>query len=164
MNRNSKLRAAKLPVGRRVCSLRFSGEEGNALVETAIVLPLFLAVVLGIGWFGYVFWEYQTLTYATGVGARQAQQLLDSGSTDPCLDTFNAIKGAAAGLNSSNIGLTLTMNGNSPITGTTCSGKQTQLASQASVTVTTTYPYILPLYGFSSANQTLSVTVTELEY
>lgn len=47
-------------------------ERGQALVEFALVLPLFLLLLLGIVQFGTVFRDYIALTDATRVGARQA--------------------------------------------------------------------------------------------
>ncbi|WP_138414200.1 TadE/TadG family type IV pilus assembly protein [Sinomonas gamaensis] len=45
-------------------------ERGAAAVEFALVLPVLLALVLGIIDFGRVFNAQQTLTYATRAGAR----------------------------------------------------------------------------------------------
>jgi Flp pilus assembly protein TadG len=47
-------------------------QRGQALVEFALVLPLFLLLLLGIVQFGTVFRDYIALTDATRVGARQA--------------------------------------------------------------------------------------------
>jgi Flp pilus assembly protein TadG len=49
-----------------------SREEGQALVEFIIVLPVLLLIVLGIIQFGNVFRDYIALTDAVRVGARQA--------------------------------------------------------------------------------------------
>jgi Flp pilus assembly protein TadG len=46
--------------------------KGQALVETAIVLPLLLLLVFGIVQFGILFRDYLALTDAVGAGARQA--------------------------------------------------------------------------------------------
>jgi Flp pilus assembly protein TadG len=59
-------------------------ESGQALVEFAIVLPLLIAVVLGIVQFGIAYNNYVTLTNATRVGARKAavsRFLGDSGAS-----------------------------------------------------------------------------------
>jgi Flp pilus assembly protein TadG len=47
-------------------------EDGQAVVEFALVLPLLLLILLGIVQFGSVFRDYIALTDATRVGARQA--------------------------------------------------------------------------------------------
>jgi Flp pilus assembly protein TadG len=51
---------------------RTERERGQALIEFALVLPLFLLLLLGIVQFGTVFRDYIALTDATRVGARQA--------------------------------------------------------------------------------------------
>jgi len=55
---------------RRVTRLR--NEEGQGIVEFAFVLPMLLALILGIVQFGIVFNNYLTLNDATRVGARKA--------------------------------------------------------------------------------------------
>ena len=144
--------------------LRLGGEEGNAIVEIALILPVFLAFVTGIGSFAIALGNQITLIQATGSGGQYLQQLRNS-TTDPCKDTITAIENAAPNLASANITLTLTMNGNTPITGSSCSGKETQLVEGATVTVGTKYPCVLSVYGvkFASSCQ-LSAQVTEYEY
>jgi Flp pilus assembly protein TadG len=51
---------------------RTERERGQALIEFALVLPLFLLLLLGIVQMGTVFRDYVALTDATRVGARQA--------------------------------------------------------------------------------------------
>ncbi|MDR3754468.1 MAG: TadE/TadG family type IV pilus assembly protein [Terracidiphilus sp.] len=139
-------------------------DDGNALVEMALVLPVFLAFVTGIGSFAIALGNQITLIQATGSGGQYLQQLRNS-TTDPCKDTITAIENAAPNLAPGSIGLTLTLNGNSPITGASCSGKQTQLIEGATVTVATTYPCTLSVYGVKFANScNLSAQVTEYEY
>lgn len=142
---------------------RFKREEGNALVELALVLPVFLAVVTGILSFGVFYSNQLTLVQATGAGGQYLAQLRSS-TTDPCADTMTAIKNAAPSLNSSNIGLKLTLNGTA-VSGTTCSGYESYLTEGAAVTVATTYPCNLSVYGvkFASSCQ-LAAQVTEYEY
>ena len=55
---------------RRVTRLR--NEEGQGIVEFAFVLPMLLALILGIVQFGIVFNNYLTLNDGTRVGARKA--------------------------------------------------------------------------------------------
>lgn len=47
-------------------------EDGQAVVEFALVMPLLLLLLLGIIQFGSIFRDYIALTDATRVGARQA--------------------------------------------------------------------------------------------
>jgi len=143
---------------------RIRREEGNILVEIALLLPVFLALVTGIGSFGVAFSNQLTLTYANDEGAR-ALQRLSSGSADPCQAVFTTIQSAAPSLNASNIGLTLTIEG-TPTTGTSCTGQssafQTALDNQDSVIVSSTYPCNLSVYGIKFAGSCqLSARVTE---
>jgi Flp pilus assembly protein TadG len=140
------------------------GEEGNSLVEIALVLPLFLAIITGIGSFAIALGNQITLIQATGSGGQYLQEIR-SITSDPCKDTITAIQNAAPGLAAANIGLTLTMNGNAPITGSSCSGKQSELVEGGAVTVATTYPCSLSVYGIKFTNTCqLTAAVTEYEY
>ena len=151
-------------VHRRRRALCFRGEEGNALVEIALVLPAFLAILMGIFSLGMMLSNQLTLNQATGAGGQSLARMRTS-TTDPCKDTFTAITNASPSLASANIGLTLTMNGNTPITATTCSGDQSELVQGSAVTVSTTYPCKLSVYGvkFASSCQ-ITAQVTEYEY
>lgn len=51
---------------------RLGGEEAAQLVEFALVLPMLLLVVLGIGEFGFIFQRYEVVTNAAREGARMA--------------------------------------------------------------------------------------------
>jgi Flp pilus assembly protein TadG len=161
--RGSKNRRADLPVQRPKRGVRFRGEDGNALVEVAMVLPVFLAFVTGIGSFGITLGNQLTLIQATGAGGQYLQQIRTN-TTDPCKDTLTAIKNSSPSLNSANIGLTLTMNGTA-VTATSCSGDQSYLVEGAPVSVATTYPCTLSVYGIHFANSCqLQAQVTEYEY
>ena len=56
---------------RRICK-RLGGEQGTALLETAMTLPLLLLVSVGIFEFGRAFQTWQVLTNAAREGARLA--------------------------------------------------------------------------------------------
>ena len=56
---------------RRICK-RLVGEQGTALLETAMTLPLLLIVSVGIFEFGRAFQTWQVLTNAAREGARFA--------------------------------------------------------------------------------------------
>ena len=147
---------------RRVFHL--GADDGNALVEMAMVLPVFLAFVTGIGSFAVALGNQITLIQATDSGGRYLQQLRN-GTTDPCQDTITAIENAAPNLAPGSIGLTLTVGNNTPITGSSCSGKQTQLVEGATVTIATTYPCTLAVYGVKFAKSCqLTAQVAEYEY
>ena len=139
------------------------GSQGSVLVEIALVLPMLLAVLTAICAFGVAFNNALSLTSAVGLGAQQLQ-LIRTTTSDPCADTLSAIKAAAPSLQGSSINLSITMNGTT-VTGSSCSGDQSDLVAGGPVTVSATYACALPIYGttFSKACQ-LSAKVTEYEY
>ena len=73
---------------------RLRNSEGGALVEMALVLPVFMLVMTGIFSIGTAYSNQLTLTQAVGSGAQYLQQIRTS-TTDPCSDTFTTIKNAA---------------------------------------------------------------------
>jgi Flp pilus assembly protein TadG len=112
--------------------LRLRNEEGQGVVEFAFVLPILLAVVLGIVQFGIAFNNYLTLTDATRVGARKAavsRFVADNGAS-----ARSATIAAAANLNLTPAQVTVTA------TSWTTPG--------ADVSVTATYPYSLNILGW----------------
>ena len=157
----------KVQIGfrRKAILLSRRGEQGNALIETALVLPMLLGVVTAICGFGVGFNNQLTLTSAVG-SSGQHLQLLRNTTTDPCLDTFTAIANAAPSLDSSKLTLTYSFNGTAvtPVLNS-CAGSQPLLVSGQPVTVNAKYPCAPPIYGTTlSASCQLSATVTEYEY
>jgi Flp pilus assembly protein TadG len=142
------------------------GEEGGALVEFAVVLPVMLMLITGIFAVGIAFNNQLTLTQAVGAGA-QHLQTIRTGTSDPCADTFNAITAAAPNLTSSKISLSITINGGTPQTGNNCAGATSSLYSALNmpVTVSATYPCNLQIFGVSPVpGCKMAATVTEYEY
>jgi len=136
-----------------------NNDEGGALVETAFVLPILGSLVLGIFTVGVMFTNDLDLTEATGSGA-QYLQLIRTSTTDPCADTFTAIKNAAPSLIPGNITLKFSLNG------TTVNGDQSDLVAGEPVSVTAYYPCNLTIYGvnFAPAGCTLTASASEYEY
>jgi Flp pilus assembly protein TadG len=144
---------------------RLRNSEGGALVEMALVLPVFMLVMTGIFSIGTAYSNQLTLTQAVGSGAQYLQQIRTS-TTDPCSDTFTAIKNAAPGFSTANLNVTVTMNGVTPTqTGNSCAGAQTNLAEGTTVSVAATYPCNISVYGFKfSSSCLLNAQVSEYEY
>jgi len=143
-----------------------SGEEGGALVEFALVVPLMLTMITGIFAVGIAFNNQLTLTQAVGAGA-QHLQVIRATTSNPCSDTFNTITAAAPNLNSANITLTITINNGTPIVGNNCASSTSALqgAQGEPVTVAATYPCNLQISGVKLASGCqLAATVTEYEY
>jgi Flp pilus assembly protein TadG len=77
--------------------LRLQREDGQAIVEFAMVLPLLVALLLGIVQFGIIFNNYETLTDASRVAARRAATSRFLGDNGASART--AAKNAASNLN-----------------------------------------------------------------
>jgi Flp pilus assembly protein TadG len=127
---------------------RLRSEQGQSIVEFAFVLPILLALVLGIVQFGIAFNNYLTITDATRVGARKAavSRFLGDNGAAARTATYNA----AAGLNAAKLVVDVTA------TSWTTPGSD--------VTVTATYPYSIDILGWVvSAGNVSSTTHERLE-
>jgi Flp pilus assembly protein TadG len=126
---------------------RLRKEDGQSMVEFALLLPILLVVALGIMQFGIIYNNYITLTDATRVGARQAAVSRFLGDSGVSATAF--ARNAAAGLDWSKPGASLT------ITATDWT------APGSSITVTATYPYQVNLLGFVVSSGSLKSTTHE---
>ena len=153
---------------RRRALLR-SDEQGQAMVELALVMPALLMVMTAIYTFGTAYNNQVTLTNAVGIGGQYLSSIRTT-TSNPCADTMTAIENAAPKLTAANISLTISINGTQE-SGSTCAGATSTLqdAQGDPVTVKATYPCFLSIlsagYGAKFiSNCQLSATVTELEY
>ena len=135
---------------------RAGSESGSALVEAAMVLPILLVVVLGIGRFGITFNNYIIVTDAVRAGGRQLA--LSRGLANPCLAAKNRVLSAATSLAPASLTITTVVNSTSYAG--TCNAAVMTVGSDA--TVTATYPCDLAVFGINYApGCTLTSTVTE---
>ena len=104
------------------------GEQGQALVEIALVLPLFFLLLFGVIEMGRVGYSYITVSNAVRAGGRTAT----IGGTD--VDITNSINNSAVSLDAANLVIVIT-----PL--------QAQRQSGQAVTVQVTYPVqlIIPI-------------------
>ncbi len=93
--------------GRMRARLRF-GDEGGALVEFAIVLPILLTVTTGTLIFGLTVNQYICLTEATASGAR-FESVQRGQTTNPCFDVYTQVKNGAPTLNAASMTFTMTI-------------------------------------------------------
>jgi Flp pilus assembly protein TadG len=142
-------------------------QEGQAMVELALVLPVLLLVVTGILTFGLAFNNYLLLTEATSVGARTLA-ISRGETTDPCATAASAVYAAAPLLVAANLSFSFVLNG-SAYTGASCnSGSSTtgaagNLKQGAYASVTVSYPCSLAVYGTNYApNCSLHSQISEL--
>jgi Flp pilus assembly protein TadG len=71
--------------------------RGSEIAETAMILPLFFMIFLGIFWFGQAFRIYGTITRAAREGARAAVApacTTCSASNDPSANAWSAVQSA----------------------------------------------------------------------
>ena len=126
-------------------------EDGQAMTELALVMPIFIVLLLAIVQFGIVFNNYLTLTDATRAGARKAavsRFIGDNGAS-----AVQAVKSAASGLNQSALVPT--------VTSTNAAGATDWTTPGDVVSVTATYPYTINILGFSVKTGSLTSTTKE---
>ena len=132
-------------LGSRVQRSTLRREEGQGVVEFAFVLPLLLALVLGIVQFGILFNNYLTITDATRVGARKAavSRFLGDNGAAARTSTYSA----ASNLNA--LQLAVTVNSTSWTT------------PGADISVTASYPYSIDILGWVVKSGNLTSTTHE---
>ena len=169
--RKAALAGARVDAWSRAKRVLARDERGGALVETALVLPILLTVLMGFITFGIAFGNYLALTNATAMGA-QALSIARGQSLDPCATTYNAFELGGPTLQTSQ--LTFTILVNSPPSGgsettlytlfngakgasVTCSstslttGAPADLVAGDAASVSVTYPCNLVIYGVNFA-------------
>ena len=131
----------KDPVKKRI---QIRNEQGQAMTEFALVLPVLALILFAVIQFGIVFNNYVTLTDATRAGARKAAVSRDDPNRDA--DVMAAVRSSATDLDGSQLSV-------SPPSSTWDSGTD--------VTVTASYPYSISLLGLVVKSGRLSSTTTE---
>jgi Flp pilus assembly protein TadG len=89
----------------RPTSIRAGREEGSALIELAMALPLVAALLVGIIKAGTLFYDYVTLADAVAVGARALAT--SRGVSTACTNAEAVVTNAATNLVTSNITVTI---------------------------------------------------------
>ena len=164
-------RFAQFSASRAISARMSRGEEGNALVELAVALPVVMLLITGMITFGLMLNNYLVLSHATDVGARNLA-LSRGASMNPCSDAVNTIQGAAPNLGSSSLNYTFNIGtGSFSGSSTGFSGTSSTSCSQAGVsdmvagdnaTVTVTYPFQLLVYGWAATTVNISASTTEV--
>jgi Flp pilus assembly protein TadG len=128
--------------------MRYRNERGQAIVEFALVLPILMAILLGIIQFGIIFNNYITLTDATRAGARKAavsRFLNDNGAS-----AKQAVIDSAQGLDPAVL---------TPTVSVTAAPDWSMAGNQ--VTVTASYPYSINILGWTIKAGNLTSTTRE---
>jgi Flp pilus assembly protein TadG len=119
---------------------QMKSEQGQAMVEMALLLPMLIVLMLAIIEFAIVFNNYETLTDATRAGARQAILLrLNGKSVD---SAKQVVRDAATGLHQDDLDVAVTA--------------PSWTTPGSVVTVTATYPYHIDLLGWTVADGDLT--------
>jgi Flp pilus assembly protein TadG len=134
----------------------FAREDGQAVVEFALVLPLLCGLLLGIVQFGIIFNTYETITDAGRVGARKAAISRFVG--DNGAGAVIATQQAAGDLDQSKLGVDI----QSCAPGTyPCAGAQDWATTGNEVTVKVTYPYSISILDWTIASGNLTTITKE---
>jgi Flp pilus assembly protein TadG len=133
---------------------RRNEESGQAFVELALVLPVLLLLLLGVIQFGNIFRDYIALTDATRVGARQAAV---SRSIQPASNriplVISKVQRAAVNLDKNQMTVTV-----EPVM---IDGVTPGWEESGDVTVRSTYPFKINLFGMVLYNGLLQSRTTE---
>lgn len=141
---------------RRASRRRLDEEQGQAIIEMALVMPFLLIAVTGILSLGLMLNEDIQLNNAVSAGALYLADQRGN-STDPCADAATVIENAAPYLKASNMAFSIQINGNtanyfSAGTTPTCTSGAAQLnaAQYDSIVVKASYPCVVFVYGNSN--------------
>ena len=102
---------------------RHENRRGTAVVEMALVLPIFFTVVLGIIEFGRAMMVAQILTNAARLGAREA--IIDGATETEVKSTITDFLCDAAGVTADQVGIGIVVSPNGSSTATNLATAQT---------------------------------------
>lgn len=169
--KSKRVSSGPLFVSKRVRACLHEGEDGNTIVEMALMLPVLMTVMLGIFVLGIIFNNYTSLTQAVGSSAEYLQSLnTEPAGTDVCALTWTFMEGVAPTLTPSNLNVTITLNGvvttGNGTTPPSCSTGTNNMANGVTVTVAATYPCNFVIYGknYAPGGCLLSQSSSQLIY
>lgn len=135
-----------------------AGDEGGAMVEMAIMMPVVCLIMTGIFSISFVVYQKMELAQAVGQGGRFLA--VDRGDTNPCASTASVIYAAAPSLTQSKLSISFVLDGTS-YSSPTCSGTTSMIAG-GSASVTATYPCSWAVYGLKLGSCSLTETIGEV--
>jgi Flp pilus assembly protein TadG len=159
MQKNTRLPLIKRALARTLRrAMKMRDVSGTALIEFAFVMPLLMAMLVGMFMFGLTIHNYISVTGAAEAG--MLQLTVSRGDTTPWTDTTNVIYAAAPTLTKANLTVTVSVNGTACTSDATCvTALSTAAGLPASVTVR--YPCDLKVLDVSYLkNCTVSATPT----
>jgi Flp pilus assembly protein TadG len=151
---------AKRSLVRAMCrALSIRDTSGTAAIEFGLIAPVLLLMIIGMFVFGIAIHDYLTVTNAAEAGAFQLA--ISRGDSTPYTDTTNAIYGAGPTLSKGQLTITLTINGSTCSSDSSCLTALNSAAGK-SATVTVSYPCKLSVLGNNYfPNCTLTARPTE---
>src|SRR5579862_8933759 len=172
-------RKRTLSIGRLVKrALRFGDEDGGALVEFAVALPLFMTVLTGTASFSLAFYTLQQIGNATSGAALRVGAVART-SSDPCAEVVSQVTASLPGLDSTKFTYTAVITNAAgtattygPTTGSTFSctaagsggTSSTEAGSGEPATVTVSYSYTwLPVVAFSPSSALAASDTTMID-
>jgi len=164
-------------IGARLRARLGPRQEGQALLELALVLPMIMVAVTGILIFGL--YEIQVMALTEGVDNAGRVLAVSAGQTlDPCATAVTAVENAAPILNPNNLSFSIVLNpinpyaagNNHTYTVTSCSstsfatGAPSNLVSNGTVSVSATFNACsLNFYGNRLTPSGCSITQSIME-
>jgi Flp pilus assembly protein TadG len=163
----------------RIRARRKDGENGQAMVEMALVAPVILLILTGICSFGIAMNQYELLTYGTANGARafalsrNQSSWTPTSATDPCEYAYDIATQAMPTLTQSNLTVNITF---TPPSGADNTGQTWSSVTGSSgcstfaldgtdingtITVASSYPVYPLLWGWTHFSLTLTATTTQ---
>lgn len=118
-------------------------EQGQAVTEFALILPILALLLFGVIQFGIAFNNYITVTDAVRVGARKAA--VSRQAADPTGTTIGQVRSAASDLDQAQLNVSVT----------------TSWVQGSDVTVSASYPYTISLLGVVVQSGQLTSSTTE---
>jgi Flp pilus assembly protein TadG len=156
----------------RLRKLMSGRNEGSALVEMAVVLPVMMLLITGTCSLGVVLNDYLVLTNAVQSGAMQVAVSAGESGLDPCNLAATTVAGAAPTLSASNITYNFYFSAapagqttQGPFKGTsasTCTSENANLSANSTITVTVNYPVQLFIFGWRPSSMSLQAQSAQM--
>jgi Flp pilus assembly protein TadG len=158
---NPKLDARSLRTvpPQRIRSAFVHNDQGGALVETAVTMPIILLVMTGI--FSFSIALHQKLALAEAISAGGRTLAVARGETDPCQKATDAIYGAAPLLSRSNLHISYVLDGVAVGNSVTTCANNPNMTAGRTAQIIATYPISVSVYGKSFGSLSLQTQISE---
>jgi len=158
-NPTLEARSIKALACKRIRSAFTRDEQGGALVETAVSLPIILLLMTGI--FSFSIALHQKLALAEAVSAGGRVLAVERGDTDPCQKATDAIYGAAPTLDKTNLKISYVLDGVAVGSNVTTCANNPNMTAGRTAQIIATYPTSVAVYGKSFGSLSLQTQISE---